>query len=252
MSDSPTDDRNARAATLVPYADVPALRQNDGVMIGGMLPLWPVLGAQTLGVVAQQTGPWDFSGASVAPSALFDVTAPAGLATGTTADQPMAGGETAAPAGSVGTSSPAAAILGGPSDSTGLLAATLNGGTTVPAGPAAATSNGGVTVSAGMSAPAQNAASDALSAANAFGELFGVSSAMIMPSDGIAVTTLAAATFDLAAFAGDLENQLGQLEQVLQGEVFTQALPLLGTALSDAFTQGVSGIAQEFRRCSRR
>ena len=57
MSDSLGDDRNARAGALAPLADV-WTRQDDAVKLGGALTLWPLLGAQTMAVLAADTGPW--------------------------------------------------------------------------------------------------------------------------------------------------------------------------------------------------
>ncbi len=77
MSDSLSDDRNARSVAMAALADVAPPRQDSAANAAGLMMLWPVLGADLAGTVSGQSTDGQPAGSFAEPSIVNAAAGPA-------------------------------------------------------------------------------------------------------------------------------------------------------------------------------
>ena len=221
MSDSLGDDRNARAGALAPLADV-WTRQDDAVKLGGALTLWPLLGAQTMAVLAADTGPWGDIAAPGQPPVSLSVHGVAEDAAA--ADQP-ASDSVARPAGTRDNASVA---------------------TLLPSSADMPVVFGHAATGAAVLTPAEAAFAAVQPAGTAISVIY-TSDALIAPSPVAGTTAASITTLTVAQLNGvlaGLDNILSAVEQALSLQIYAEELPIIGTKLGAAATQAQTVVAE--------
>jgi hypothetical protein len=228
MSDSPTDDRNARAGALMALADIAPPRQDDSLKVGGLMRLWPILGARLTGALAAGSGVGQANAASGGALELPE-SATARAASHVAGQNAVSGASQTA---TLADTPPSAT-----SDAAPFAANTAIGGGMTFVSPASTLSTTNTTRQPNPTQLAE------VTIANADVTYFASGSALVLPSISIVTDVGSPVSADmLNGLIGGLDPLLQLLEQALEDKVFSQTLPMLGSQLKTAFDNSIGAL----------